>query len=69
TGTIRCQSCFSVFSLSSGNLALEEELWYHFPYSFPLEVYVDKLLFVKYSLSLRASAHTGVAIPRLNGTG
>ena len=27
----------------------------------------DKLLFVKYSLSLRASAHTGVAIPRLKG--
>ena len=28
----------------------------------------DKLLFVKYSLSLRASAHTGVAIPPMNGT-
>ena len=28
----------------------------------------NKLVFVKYMLSLRTSAHTGVAIPRLNGT-
>ncbi len=28
----------------------------------------DKLVFVEYMLSLRASAHTGVAIPRLKGT-
>ena len=27
----------------------------------------DKLLFEEYKLSLRASAHTGVAIPRLEG--
>ena len=27
----------------------------------------DKLVFVEYLLSLRASAHTGVAIPRLEG--
>ena len=27
----------------------------------------DKLEFVEYLLSLRASAHTGVAIPRLEG--
>ena len=27
----------------------------------------DKLVFVEYMLSLRASAHTGVAIPRLEG--
>ena len=28
----------------------------------------DKLVFVEYLLSLRASAHTGVAIPRPHGT-
>ena len=27
----------------------------------------EKLVFVEYLLSLRASAHTGVAIPRLEG--
>ena len=27
-----------------------------------------ELVFVEYLLSLRASAHTGVAIPRMNGT-
>ena len=27
----------------------------------------DKLVFVEYLLSLRARAHTGVAIPRLEG--
>ena len=28
----------------------------------------DQLVFVEYTLSLRTSAHTGVAIPRLKGT-
>ncbi len=28
----------------------------------------DKLVFVEYMLSLRASSQTGVAIPRMNGT-
>ncbi len=28
----------------------------------------DKMVFVEYLLSLRASAHTGVAIPPLRGT-
>ena len=27
----------------------------------------DKLVFVEYTLSLRASAHTGVAIPQIEG--